>query len=539
MGLGGSWGVMMSDYRSGLVVRSWHMVGCWSVLGSLVWLWLVDDRLGGRGDWCVGGLGVRGHLVGCLVVRRLDNVMRHECLSVGHCVVHNGVGAQWLEAGLGLIVLVQVVIAGQVMLAVVLLCERLVVPSLMVILVVHLGLNGVLLAHSPGVHRGAFFFVDWLVLTVCDDFMLNGVGMRVADFMLNWVGMRVALAAIERQQCVLHVVVFDAVLRLSLDLVEQLVVLVLNIVHQLRALVVVNIVAVGVATVVSMFRSIMPEVLIRLVMVIVVITAPVWATLMVVTVMLGFVTMVIKAALIMVCVVGRSGLSVDIVSVVLRIMFLVMSLLADVLEVSIEAAISVEMWLLVGRHESSPLVSLTQMCSPLVSVAVVDIVLAVVMVLSSHFVLRVAHCVQHISQVSHFVMRNDRLTIVMNVFSTWVLAVVQVSVEKFLVRRQGPNVLMFDFMADMREWNHLRLRNVVPILVMAIINHTFNLNNDVISAIVAMAVLVRSHIVVSDATSMDRKIVSNGIGATVMSRSIVLFLVDVSVSEHVAVVVIR
>lgn len=74
---------------------------------------------------------------------------------------------------------------------------------------------------------------------------------------------------------------------------------------------------------------------------------------------------------------------------------------------------------------------------------------------------------------------------------------------------------------------------------MAIINHTFNLNNDVISAIVAMAVLVRSHIVVSDATSMDRKIVSNGIGATVMSRSIVLFLVDVSVSEHVAVVVIR
>ena len=336
---------------------------------------------------------------------------------------------------------------------------------------------------------------------------------------------------------VLHVVVFDAVLSLSLDLVEQLVILVLYIVHQLRTLVVVNIVAVSVATVVRVRRSIMPEVLIRLVMVIVVITAPVWATLMVVTVMLGFVTMVVKAALIMVCVIGRSDLSVDIVSVVLRVVFLDVFLLADVLEVSVVAAIFVEMWLLVVRLENWPVVRLTQMRSPLVSVAVVNIVIAIVMVLSNHFVLRVTHCVKHISQVS-IVMRDDTLTIVVNVFGASVLTVVQVSVEKFLVRRQGPNVLIVDFMANdvVRERIYLSLRNVVPVLVMAT-KHAFN--DNFVAAIVAMAVLVRSHIMVSDATSMDGKIVSNGISATVMSRSIVFFLVHVSVSEHVAVVVIR
>lgn len=177
---------MMSDYRTGLVVRNWSM------LRSLVLLWLVlDDGLGRRGDCCVGGFGVRGHLVRCLV-RCLDNVVRHECLSVGYGVVHSGHSAQWLETGLRLAlehisVILQVVIAGQVMLAIVLLCKRLVVPSLMVILVVHLWLNVVLLVHSPGVHRGAFFFVeDWLVLTVCDDLLNDGVGVRMA------------LAAIER-----------------------------------------------------------------------------------------------------------------------------------------------------------------------------------------------------------------------------------------------------------------------------------------------------------------------------------------------------
>lgn len=134
------------------------------------------------------------------------------------------------------------------MLAVVLLCECLVVSSLVKVLV-RLVSKVVLVMHSPGIHRGAILFaVDWLMilLSIVINLMLDNTCiilrlliMSVATIMLfQWhigrvmVFMWSALAAIE-MQAVFDIVVLDAVLRLRLNVVEQLVVLVLNVVHQL------------------------------------------------------------------------------------------------------------------------------------------------------------------------------------------------------------------------------------------------------------------------------------------------------------------
>ena len=83
---------------------------------------------------------------------------------------------------------------------------------------------------------------------------------------------------IEGQHVVLDVVMLNAVLGLSFDFMEEFVVLMLDIVHQLGALMVVDIMLVSVTTVVSVVRGVVTEVLVRLVMVIVMVATVVGIT---------------------------------------------------------------------------------------------------------------------------------------------------------------------------------------------------------------------------------------------------------------------
>ena len=397
------------------------------------------------------------------------------------------------------------------MLAVVLLCKRLMVSGLVKVFV-RLVSKVVLVMHSPGIHRGAVLFtVGWLMilltivinLMLCVVFRLIVMSLRQINRMMIF--MWSAFAAIKSKQMVLDIVVLDAVLRLCLNLVEQLIVLVLNVVHQLSALVVVNIVPVSVASVVGVLCSIMSKVLIRLMVVVVVITAPVWTTLMEVTVMLGFVAMVIKDALIMVDV----CLSVNIVPVVLRVELLVMGMLADVFKVSGKLAgiLVIVIGLLVVRLEHWPVMRLTQV-RLFASMAVVDIVIAVVVILASHYFV-VAHFMGAISQVSlinfknrginiyvsHnmsimmswvFIVRlhenwssnmgglNYSLTIVVQVLEPWVLTVVQVSVEKLLVGRQSTDVFIVNSMSGVMERSRWFQGEVSSVLMVLHDHRVFN-----------------------------------------------------------------
>ena len=65
---------------------------------------------------------------------------------------------------------------------------------------------------------------------------------------------------------------------------------------------------------------------------------------------------------------------------------------------------------------------------------------------------------------------NDSLTIVVQVLEPWVLTVVQVSVEKFLVRRQGTNVFIVNSMSSVMERSRWFHGKVSPIL-MVLHNH--------------------------------------------------------------------
>ena len=275
---------------------------------------------------------------GNLVVERGLVMQRwHECVSVCHSVCNwhmmfirtEGHKVRFWHVMECLAVLVQVVVAGQVVLAVVLLREGLVVPRRFVdkrIGMVSNRCDIVLLMRGPGVHRGTLFVVGRRFE------MLASVNHR-----LMCVRMCVARAAVQRQHMMLDIVVLNTVRGLRLDLVEQLVVLVLNIMHQLRALVIINVVAISVATVIGMRRSIVPEVLIRLIVVIVVVAAPVRATLVMVGVMVRLVAMVVETTL----VVHSGGMMlimvfpVDIVPVVLRVQPLVVSLRIDVSEITV------------------------------------------------------------------------------------------------------------------------------------------------------------------------------------------------------------
>ena len=103
---------------------------------------------------------------------------------------------------------------------------------------------------------------------------------RVEIAALIWMGNLVVLA-VERQSLVSHVSVLDSVLCLCLDLVEELIILVLNVVHDLGSAVIVDIVAVSVARVVLVRQLVMSEVLIKLVSIHVGISTIEWAALMV------------------------------------------------------------------------------------------------------------------------------------------------------------------------------------------------------------------------------------------------------------------
>ena len=138
--------------------------------------------------------------------------------------------------------------------------------------------------------------------------------------------------AIERQHVVLDVVMLNAVLGLSFDFMEEFVVLMLDIVHQLGALVVVDIMLVSVTTVVSVVWGVMTEVLVRLVMVIVMVAAVVGiAFVTLVRVVVRLVSVVVIAALVMDGgMVAILVLLVDVMTIVLWVKLLVVSLRMDV-----------------------------------------------------------------------------------------------------------------------------------------------------------------------------------------------------------------
>jgi len=125
----------------------------------------------------------------------------------------------------------------------------------------------------PSVHRGSLSLVVSFAAVVVVLLMNVHVSADLMQFAFNG------------HHLVCDVGVFDSVDRLRLDFVEQLIVLVLDVVHHLRAAVVPHIVAIDVASVVAMVKSIVTEVLISLVMVVVVVTAPLGTTLVVVRVL--------------------------------------------------------------------------------------------------------------------------------------------------------------------------------------------------------------------------------------------------------------
>lgn len=124
--------------------------------------------------------------------------------------------------------------------------------------------------NGPGVHGGTFG-----VLAVVEGFA------TVVHVLLVDVDLHVVRMVAEGQHLVCHVAVFDAVLRSSLDLVVELVVLVLDVVHQLGAAVVGHVVAVDITGVVAVVQRVVAEVLVSLVMVVVVVAAPLRTTLVV------------------------------------------------------------------------------------------------------------------------------------------------------------------------------------------------------------------------------------------------------------------
>ncbi len=84
----------------------------------------------------------------------------------------------------------------------------------------------------------------------------------------------VVLLGVEGQGLVGHIVMLNTVLGLSLNLMEELVVLVLDVVLNLGSLMVVNIVTVGITGMVVVGVRVVAEVLISLVVVVVMVTAP-------------------------------------------------------------------------------------------------------------------------------------------------------------------------------------------------------------------------------------------------------------------------
>ena len=153
--------------------------------------------------------------------------------------------------------LVQVVVAGEVMLTVVRLRERLVVPRcwLMWVWVERLRCNLVLLVRGPCVHRGTLHFDGCRRLV---DHSLNMLDCM--SRLRNSVGMRYTLSAIQSQHMSLNIVMLSStVLGLRLEVVVPLVVLVLKVLHQPRALVVVSFVSISVAAGIGMHGGLVPD----------------------------------------------------------------------------------------------------------------------------------------------------------------------------------------------------------------------------------------------------------------------------------------
>ena len=146
--------------------------------------------------------------------------------------------------------IMQVVVAGEVMLTVVLLCESLVVPRcwLMWVWVERLRSNLVLLVRGPRVHRGTLHF------DVCHRLMNHSLNMLdCMDRLHSSVGMRYTLSAIQSQHMTFNIVMLDStVLGLRLEVVAPLVVLVLKVLHQAGTLVVLSPVSIRVAAGIGM-----------------------------------------------------------------------------------------------------------------------------------------------------------------------------------------------------------------------------------------------------------------------------------------------
>ena len=169
--------------------------------------------------------------------------------------------------------LVQVVVAGEVMLTVVRLRERLAVPRfwLMWVWVERLRRNLVLLVCGPPVHRGT------LHVDGCRRLMDHSLNMLdCMSRVHNSVGMWYTLSAVQSQHMSLNIVMLSStVLGLRLEVVVPLVVLVLKVLHQPRALVVVSF-TISVAAGIGMHGRLVPDdVPSRHVVGIVVVAAPV------------------------------------------------------------------------------------------------------------------------------------------------------------------------------------------------------------------------------------------------------------------------
>ena len=385
-------------------------------------------------------------------------------------------------------VLMQIVVAGEVMLTVVRLCERLVVPRccLMWVWVERLRCNLVLLVRGPPVHRGTLHF-DGFRRPM--DHSLNMLD--CVNRLRNSVGMRHTLCAIQSQHMSLNTVMLSSTVGLRREVVVPLVVLVLKVVHQPRALMVVSFVSVSVAAGVGMHGGLVPDdVPSRHMGSVVVASAPVRVEEF--GVMDGLKVMI----LVHMRVVNNSSMMLLEAWANFCVDF-VPGLFA------IAKGVVLVVWLVDG-----PVVGLDQVGLHELVVAIVDIVLTIVMVPSDRILVNLCLYVMH------------DLTIVVLLHGGPVLTVVQVGVQKVLVRGQGLG-LNVNRMVDF--W----LRHVVSFRM--VLDRGFVLvviRNGVMS-------LVRRHLVVEETRgAVNGKIIGNGRGTTVVRTSlsidVVLPLVDLS-----------